>query len=205
MSAWITEDLICLGERYAHIARAVTNIGFPPFGRHRADFRTLVRFIIQQQVSVGAARSINARLDAMLPQLHADGILAAREEDLRAAGLSGQKVAYLKDLAQHVSDGRLDIARLKRLDDAEITARLTQVKGIGRWTAENFMIFALERRNVWPAHDLALQEGMRKLRNLPERPSVKCMDTLGARYAPLRSAMALLGWHFHESSKHIHA
>lgn len=199
--SWIAEELEHLSDRYSHIARAVEKVGVPPFRRSRADFRMLAGLIIQQQVSVGAARSINARLDALLPNMNPDLVLAANEADLRAVGLSGQKVKYLRDLAQHVSDGRLDIAALKKLDDAEIETKLTQIKGIGRWTAENFMIFSLQRRNVWPAHDLALQEGMRKLKKLDERPNAKHMDVLGTRYAPHRSAMALLGWHYHEGTK----
>lgn len=173
----------------------------PEFRTRKADFRTLASLIIQQQVSTGAARSINQKFDELIFNANADALLAAREADLRAVGLSAQKVKYLRDLSEHVSDGRLDIAALKKLDDTEITERLTRVKGIGRWTAENFMIFALERRNVWPAHDLALQEGMRKLRKLPERPSAKEMDKLGVRYAPHRSAAALFGWHYHERNK----
>jgi len=198
---WIQTELENLGARHAHIARAVERVGGPEFRTRKADFRTLASLIIQQQVSTGAARSINQKFDELIFNANADALLAAREADLRAVGLSAQKVKYLRDLSEHVSDGRLDIAALKKLDDTEITERLTRVKGIGRWTAENFMIFALERRNVWPAHDLALQEGMRKLRKLPERPSAKEMDKLGVRYAPHRSAAALFGWHYHERNK----
>lgn len=201
MSKWIAEELAQLSDRYAHIGKAVAQVGVPSFRGSKADFRMLAGLIIQQQVSVGAARSINAKLDALLPNMNPDLVLAATDVDLRAVGLSGQKVKYLRDLSQHVSDGRLDIAQLKKLDDVEIVEKLTQIKGIGRWTAENFMIFSLQRRNVWPAHDLALQEGMRKLKKLVDRPNAKHMDILGARYAPHRSAMALLGWHYHEGTK----
>jgi len=198
---WVTTELENLGARHAHIARAVEKHGVPAFRTRAPGFRTLASLIIQQQVSVGAARSINQKFDSLLPGADAEAVLAAPEPDLRAVGLSAQKVAYIRDLAQHVADGRLDIATLKKLDDAEITAQLTCVKGIGRWTAENYMIFALQRRNVWPAHDLALQEGMRKLKKLAERPDAKLMDVLGARYAPHRSAAALFGWHFHEGNR----
>jgi DNA-3-methyladenine glycosylase II len=184
-----------------HIARAIKLTGIPVFQTRPANFGTLTKLIIQQQVSVGAARSINAKLGALLLNINPDSVLAAADDDLRAVGLSGQKVKYLRDLAQHVSDGRIDIAAMKKLDDKEIVAKLTEVKGIGRWTAENFMIFSLQRRNVWPAHDLALQEGMRKLKKLADRPNAKYMDILGARYAPYRSAMALFGWHYHEVAK----
>jgi DNA-3-methyladenine glycosylase II len=201
MGKWIAEDLGALSGRYAHIARAVESHGVPPFLTHKAELRTLISLIIQQQVSVGAARSINQKFDAMFPDANPDLILSANDADLRSVGLSGQKVKYIRDLIQHVVDGRLDIAALKKLDESEIETKLTAVKGIGRWTAENYMLFALQRRNVWPAHDLALQEGMRKLKKLSERPSAKLMDVLGARYAPHRSAMALLGWHLHEGTK----
>jgi DNA-3-methyladenine glycosylase II len=201
MSHWIKTDLKTLGDRHAHIARAVAQTGIPIFKLRKPNFATLADLIIQQQVSVAAARSIKNRLAELLTDITADTVMAATDKDLRAVGLSAQKVTYIRDLSQHVSDGRLDIAALKKLDEEEITTRLTAVKGIGRWTAENYMLFALQRRNVWPAHDLALQEGMRKLKKLKTRPTPKEMDALGARYAPHRSAMALFGWHYHEGSK----
>lgn len=198
---WITEDINSLSDRYAHIARAVEKVGVPAHRSSKPEFRTLAGLIVQQQISVSAARAIIARMDQMLPAINADAVLAADEKDFRAIGLSGQKVNYLRDLAQHVSDGRLDIVGLKKMDDAEVEAAITQVKGFGRWSAENYMIFALGRRNLWPAHDLALQEGMRKLKKLENRPNPKQMDILGARYAPHRSAMALFGWHYHGATK----
>ncbi len=201
MSVWIKSDLEILGGRHVHIARAVEQVGAPIFKTRKPNFATLADLIIQQQVSVAAARSIKNRLAGLLTDITADTVMAAMDKDLRAVGLSAQKVTYIRDLSHHVSDGRLDIAALKKLDEIEIEKKLTQIKGIGRWTAENYMLFALQRRNVWPAHDLALQEGMRKLKKLKTRPTPKEMDVIGARYAPHRSAMALFGWHYHENKK----
>jgi len=201
MAHWIRSELQNLSDRHRHIAKAIQQAGLPIFKMMKADFGTLANLIIQQQVSVAAARSIKKRLDELLPGIHADAVLATRDEDLRAVGLSAQKIKYIRDLSEHVSDGRLDIAGLKKLDDSEISEKLTQIKGIGRWTAENYMIFALQRRNIWPAHDLALQEGMRKLHKLATRPTPKGMDILGAPYAPHRTAAALFGWHYHEGTK----
>jgi len=201
MAHWTHSELQNLSDRHKHIAKAIGQAGLPSFKTMKADFGTLTNLIIQQQVSVAAARSIKKRLDELLPGINADTVLAAHDEDLRAVGLSAQKVKYIRDLSEHVLDGRLDIAGLRKLDDSEITAKLTQIKGIGRWTAENYMIFALQRRNIWPAHDLALQEGIRKLRKLETRPTAKEMDILGTLYAPHRTAAALFGWHYHEGTK----
>lgn len=198
---WIAEDLAQLSKKYAHIRRAVERVGVPHFTPRRADFHTLMALIVEQQISVKAARAILLRLESLMPEISAPALLALNETDMRAVGLSGQKVRYLRDLAQHVADGRLQLHKIKKLPDDEIVRQMIAVKGIGRWSVENFMLFALERRDVWPAGDIILQEGVRKIKGLPERPKPKEMDAIGARYAPHRSAMALLAWHYHEGTK----
>ena len=200
---WIADDLAALSDRYVHIRRAVSRCGIPHFTPRKANFHTLVALIVEQQISVRAARAILLRLEDYLPSMTPDEILRSKDQDLRSVGLSSQKVNYLRDLSAHVADGRLDIAAMRKMDDAAIEAHLTRVKGIGRWSAENFMIFALERRNIWPAGDIILQEGMRKIKKLADRPNIKQTDIIGARYAPYRTAMALLGWHFHEGTKFL--
>ncbi len=200
MRSWLDDHLDLLSNKHKHLANARLTINPLVFRPKPAQLSSLVNLIIGQQISVKAAEAINARIFARLGNdFTPAACLALPPEEWRALGLSNSKVNYVYDLAQHVADGRVDLAALDQKTDGEIVQILTQVKGIGRWTAENYMIFTMQRPNVWPAHDLALQEGIKRIRKLPARPNPKEMDILGAKYAPYRSAAALLIWAFLES------
>lgn len=195
MTQWISENLDILGAKHKHLAQARAAIGPLEFQPHPPNLNTLASLIIQQQISVKAAAAINARMDAALgKKITPADMLAVADEDWRTWGLSQQKITYMRDLAAHVADGRINLQKLNSMSDDDIMKMLIPVKGIGRWTVENFLIFALQRPNVWPAHDLALQEGMKRLRKLPQRPKPKEMDKLAEKYVPYRSAAALLVW-----------
>jgi len=156
---------------------------------------TLLRTIVGQQVSVAAARSMWSKLEAaygMPPDL--GRILKATDEELRAAGISRQKAGYARSLAELILSGELDLARLPA-DDEEAIALLTRIKGIGRWSAEIYLLFAEGRSDVWPAGDLAVQIQIGKLLGLAERPSEKQLRELGEAWRPHRGAAAVLAWH----------
>ncbi|MEO6581377.1 MAG: DNA-3-methyladenine glycosylase 2 family protein [Sphingomicrobium sp.] len=156
---------------------------------------SLMRTIVGQQVSVAAARSMWAKLEAAYgspPNLKL--ILKASDEELRAAGISRQKAGYSRSLAALILSGELDLGDLPA-DDEEAIALLTRIKGIGRWSAEIYLLFAEGRVDVWPAGDLAVQVSIGRMLGLDERPSEKQLRELGEAWRPHRGAAAVLAWH----------
>jgi DNA-3-methyladenine glycosylase II len=177
-------------------ARALARAGYPEPRIGERGFATLLRAIVGQQVSTKAAASIWAKLDAATGGA-ADpaNVAAASTETLRGAGLSGQKAAYARSLAEEVLSGRLDLAALPD-DDEEAIATLVRVKGIGRWSAEIYLLFAEGRGDVWPAGDLAVQIEIARIVGLDEeRPSEKRIRALAEAWRPHRGAAAVFAWH----------
>ena len=161
-------------------------------------YASLVRSILYQQLAGAAARAIDRKWRALYSD---DGrtpapeeILTTSDERFRSAGVSRQKAAYLRDLALHVADGRLDFAAIARFPDDEVIARLTGVHGIGEWTAHMFLIFELGRPDVLPAGDLGVRKGMRLAYNLEAMPTPARAREIGAPWAPFRSVGAWYMW-----------
>jgi DNA-3-methyladenine glycosylase II len=157
-------------------------------------FTTLARSIVGQQISVKAAQSVWERLAASVGEVSPTSVSRARKPALRRSGLSGQKASYLKDLAAKFLDGTLDATHWHALDDEVLIAELTQVKGIGRWTAEMFLMFHLVRPDVLPLADLGLQRAMRLHYNRGRVLSVARMRRIGAAWAPWRSVATWYLW-----------
>lgn len=184
-----------LAIREPAFARVLASHGHPEPRHSEPGVTSLLRTIVGQQVSVAAARSMWAKLEAGYgtpPDLKK--ILVATDEDLRSAGLSRQKAGYARSLAGLVLSGELDLANLPA-DDEEAIALLTRIKGIGRWSAEIYLLFAEGRGDVWPAGDLAVQVEVGRLLGLPERPSEKALRELAEAWRPHRGAAAVLAWH----------
>ena len=180
-------------------ARVVKQHGKPEPRKSERGAITLLRTIVGQQVSVAAARSMWTKLEAAYgapPDLNR--ILRANDEELRAAGISRQKAGYARSLAELVLSGELDLAHLPK-DDDEAIALLTRIKGIGRWSAEIYLLFAEGRRDVWPAGDLAVQISIGQILGLKERPTEKHLRELGEAWRPHRGAAAVLAWHSYNS------
>jgi DNA-3-methyladenine glycosylase II len=176
-------------------AAAIERAGYPEPRISERGFVTLLRAIVGQQVSIKAAASIWAKLDAATGGA-ADpaNVAATGDEALRAAGLSRQKIAYAKCLAAEVIEGRLDFDRLPQ-DDEEAIAQLVRVNGIGRWTAEIYLLFAEGRGDVWPAGDLAVQIEIGRILGLEDRPTEKRIRALAEAWRPHRGAAAVFAWH----------
>jgi DNA-3-methyladenine glycosylase II len=186
-----------LAEQEPVIARLLAETGPPSFpAPTETHYGTLVRAITYQQLAGAAARAIHGRLIAALDgDVAPEGLLALSGETLRAAGLSGAKVASLRDLSAKVLDGSvvLEPRRLARLSDAEIVDRLSSVRGIGRWTAEMFLMFQLRRLDVWPTGDLGVRRGYGLAWGVAT-PTPKQLDALGEPYHPYRSVVAWYCW-----------
>ncbi len=158
-------------------------------------FGALARSILYQQLAGRAAAAIHARFVALFDgRPTPDAVLATPVESLRVAGLSTAKAASVKDLASHVNDGSLRLDRLSRMEDEEIVTRLSSVRGIGRWTAEMFLIFQLNRPDVWPVGDLGVRAGYARIHEMPVQPTPAELSGLGERYRPYRTVAAWYCW-----------
>ena len=196
----IQRDVEALASREPAFAKVVETHGVPEPRKSERGAQTLLRTIVGQQVSVAAARSMWAKLEASFgapPDLNK--LLAASDEELRAAGMSRQKSGYIRSLASLVISGELDLEHLPK-DDEEAIALLTKIKGIGRWSAEIYLLFAEGRGDVFPAGDLAVLVEIGRLMGLPEKPSEKQLRELAEAWRPYRGAAAVLAWHSYNSS-----
>jgi len=194
-SASLNLSLDALAAAEPGFARVLETHGRPEPRLSEPGYETLLRTIVGQQVSVAAARSMWGKLIHRFgspPDLTA--LAAADDDALRGAGLSRQKAGYARSLAALVLAGELDLAGLPQ-DDEEAIALLTRVKGIGRWSAEIYLLFAEGRGDVWPAGDLAVQVEIGRLLGLGERPSEKQLRELAEGWRPHRGAAAVLAWH----------
>ena len=183
------------------IAKAIEQVGYPDSRRREHGFDPLVRIVVGQQVSTHAARAIAGRLvDTVGGHLTAQAIIGASDESLRSAGLSRQKVSYLRALSEAVHDDSLPIDALPQLADADVVSLITAVRGFGEWSAHMYLMFSLGRPDVWPVGDLAVRAGFGRLLGLEERPTPKQTHILGEAFAPHRSALALLCWKYYSEA-----
>jgi len=187
--------LAALARRDAALRELWQRAGTPRLRRRRSGFAGLLRVIVGQQLSVAAASTIWGRLLAAVDPVTPEAFLDLPPERLRALGFSRQKLAFGQELARAVADGRLSFASLARLGDAEAIAALSAIKGVGRWTAECYLLFVHGRPDIWPAQDLALATAYQRLMRLPQRPRPPELDVVAEAWQPWRSVAARLLWH----------
>ena len=186
--------IAALGKQ-CRIMRAITKrCGQPPLRDFPADFAGLAKIVTGQQVSAPSAAAIWGRLEAGIRPFDAKQLLARTEPELKALGLSTGKVKTLRAAAQVITDGGLDFVRLNKSSDDTIRAELTALHGIGPWTADIYLLFALRRADAFAAGDLALQLAVQRLFKLPERPSPETLLEIAERWRPWRGAAARLLW-----------
>lgn len=183
----------------ARLASVIERIGPPQLGREADAWRALSSSIIGQQISVHAARAIRGRFALLAP----DGdyptpahLLDLEDETLRGAGLSRGKVLSLRDLAAHLADNRINAASFVEMEDEDIIQALLPVRGIGRWTAEMFLLFSLGRADVWAVDDLGLRNALWRLYELKERPKAAVMQQIAAPWRPFRGVASWYLWRF---------
>jgi DNA-3-methyladenine glycosylase II len=185
-----------LAQRDEDLRVAIDLVGYPAPRNRPTGFATLVSIIVGQQVSVAAGASIRAKLDATVPDMTPKNFLATSTEDLRAAGLSGRKVEYGQGLAEAMRDGALSDDYLRSLDDDAAAKEIISIRGLGRWSAEIYLMFALGRPDIWPAEDLAISEALRRLKGLDDRPDRTESEPLVVHWRPHRTIGALFLWHY---------
>ena len=199
----LNTSLDALASREPGFAAVLARHGRPEPRLSEPGVSSMMRTIVGQQVSVAAARSMWTKLEAKYgspPNL--DALLAASNEELRSVGQSRQKAGYLRSLAGLILSGELDLANLPA-DDEEAIALLTRIKGIGRWSAEIYLLFAEGRSDVWPAGDLAVQVEVGRLLGLSERPSENRLRELAEAWRPHRGAAAVLAWHSYNNVRTV--
>jgi len=194
----IRDGLDAVARADARVADEVARIGYPEPRIRSRGYMTLLRTIVGQQISFKAADAVWINMSAAVGDIadpHA--LIALADEELRAAGLSRQKIGYARSLAELCACGALDLDALPE-DDEEAIARLVCVKGIGRWSAEVYLLFAEGRTDIWPAGDLAVQESVRRIMGHDDRPDEKMTRAIAQEWRPYRGAAAIFAWHHYQ-------
>lgn len=184
-----------LAARDADLACVLERLGAPPMWARQPGFPTLVHIILEQQVSLASARAAFVKLEATTGRLTPQTFLRLDDVTLREIGFSRQKAHYCRVLAETLAEGRLRLGELARMEDGAAHQALTNLKGIGRWTADIYLLMALRRPDVWPRGDLALIKAAQRVKGLPAAPTHDELETLAESWRPWRSVAARLLWH----------
>lgn len=195
---FVRESLDELAQRDTDLAGALRAVGYPEPRNREPGFGALLNIIAGQQVSTHAATAIRDRLFAAVDPMTPENFLGASDETLRAVGLSRRKIEYGRGIAEEMRTGRLDAEALSAASDDEVVAALTALRGLGRWSADIYMLFALRRPDVWPAEDLAIQEALRRLKGLEGRPLRPQSEAIVELWRPWRGVAALFLWHYYK-------
>jgi len=183
------------------LAAVIARFGYPPLWPREAGFPTLLKLILEQQVSLASAQAAYDRLLAVVDTLTPESLLALDDETLRAVGFSRQKARYARLLAEAVLNGSLDIDSLPELDDESVRVELQKITGIGPWTAEVYLLMVLLRPDVWPKGDVALATAAQQVKGLAVRPPQAELHDLAEQWRPWRAVAARLLWHFYLADK----
>jgi DNA-3-methyladenine glycosylase II len=183
-----------LARRDRDLASILERLGPPPLWARKPGFPTLINIILEQQVSLASAASIFARLQENVVPFHPARMMELGETHLKSQGLTRQKTAYCLHLAQSLHDRRLILSRLTRMSDDEARSALMEVKGIGTWSADVYLLMALGRADIWPASDLALAVAVKNLKQLDARPNSNQLIEIAEAWRPFRSVAARMLW-----------
>ena len=196
----IRKGLSVIAANDCDVAQALKRVGYPEPRIRPVGFKALLSIIVSQQISTGAAQSIMGRVRALLPEISAPATLALSDGALRKAGLSGRKVEYVNSLAQAIVTGQFDPIALEQQADSQVIASICMLRGLGRWSAEVYLMFSLQRPDVFPAGDLALRRALQKLKGWDNRPSADETRTAVAHWMPWRTVGSLFLWHFYRGA-----
>lgn len=190
-----------LATRDKQLAGIFQRHGPPPLWRRATGFATLVHIILEQQVSLRSGKAMFNRLSAAIDPFSPEEFVERGENYLRSLGVTRQKSSYLVHLASLISGGQLNIAQLSRMDDHNARLALTQVKGIGSWSADVYLLMAMRRADIWPAGDLALAVAAKDLMGLSTRPTPEQLELLAERWRPHRAVAARMLWQYYLAKK----
>ena len=185
-----------LSQRDPDLKKFYLATGLPELRSRPTGYGTLVKIICSQQVSTAAARAISGRLDAIATPMTPEIFLEIPEKIVKETGLSRQKIAYARGIAEAIINGHFSFRRIASLEDELAIGEMVKLKGVGRWTAEVYLLFALRRPDIWPADDLGIIKGLMGVKGLRSRPSPEYLMRIGEEYRPWRSAAARMMWHY---------
>jgi DNA-3-methyladenine glycosylase II len=190
----LAEAAVYLASRDSDLAAILERYGPPPMWQRPPGFSTLIHIILEQQVSLASAASVFARLQQHIEPFDPARMLELGEVHLRSLGLTRQKTAYCLHLAETVANRKLRLEKFSSLEDEAVKTALMQVKGIGLWSAEVYLLMVLKRPDIWPASDLALATAAHKVKRLKQRPTPEGLLRLAERWRPFRSVAARMLW-----------
>jgi len=196
-----TEGVRLLADGDTHLAEVLKKFGPPPLWVREPGFPTLVYIILEQQVSLASAKAAFDRLNDAVRPLTPGRFLKLTDSQLLRIGFSRQKTLYTRLLAEEISERRLDLAELHALPDNAAHEKLTALKGIGKWTADIYLLSALRRPDIWPTGDLALATAVQEVKRLRRRPSPERLEKMSAPWRPWRAVAARLFWHHYLSKR----
>ena len=185
----------------AILQQLVETYGPPPFWHRPEGFSSLILIMLEQKISLASAKAVYDRLVAAVGTLTPQSVLALEDITLRELGFSWQKVTYAKNIAQAIASEQLDLDRLSLASNEEVMKSLTQIKGVGPWTAEVYLLMSLRRPDIWPIGDLALVRAIQDLHELKEWPSKQYLTDVGEPWSPWRSVATRILWHFYLSTR----
>lgn len=197
----LREGTLYLAARDNDLARLLETNGVPPLWARKPCFSTLIHIILEQQVSLASAMAMYRRLVGNLVPFTPKRFLEVDSSYLRSLGVTRQKAAYCINVAEAILDNQLDLKAVSRMDDLAAVDALTQIKGIGPWTADIYLLMALRRPDVWPSGDIALTNTVRKVKELQKHPSPSTLSIVAEAWRPFRSVAARMLWHHYLSDK----
>ena len=192
-----------LAARDETLARILATYGAPPMWRRRAGFETLVHIILEQQVSLKSAKAMLVRLQSAIHPFMPERFVELGDTHLRSLGVTRQKSAYLLHLSENILNGELSLTRLSRMPDDAVRMKLTQIKGIGSWSADVYLLMAMRRADIWPAGDLALAVAAKDLFRLQQKPSPEELERIAEKWRPYRAVAARMLWQHYLGKKTI--
>ena len=196
----LAEGVAELSRRDPHLAAVVARHGAPPLWDRPAGFGTLVQIILEQQISLSAGRAAYGRLERLAGAVTLERVAALTEAELRGAGLTRQKSAYIRELAQAIVAGAFDPDGLAALDDEEARTALIKLRGVGAWTADIYLLMALGRADIWPSGDLALVAALREVKRMRSLPTTDRIGRITRTWSPWRAVAARVLWHHYLST-----
>jgi DNA-3-methyladenine glycosylase II len=187
--------------RDRHLKLVVSKFGPPPLWEREEGFKTLIYIILEQQVSLASAKAAYDKLLKKIGSITSVNFLKLSDEELKLIGFSRQKTSYGRNLADAIITERLNLTELSDLDDAQAKEQLMNIKGIGPWTADIYLMMALGRPDIWPNGDIALASAVQKLRGIASRPSFEELNRMSLKWKPWRAVAARILWHYYLSER----
>lgn len=196
-SETLAEAAVRLAKQDEHFARILKTYGHPPLWRRPATFTTLVRIILEQQVSLKSADSMFRKLRWSITPFTPQKLINLGPDYLRSLGLTRQKTAYLLNLSSAILEGDLNLRKLARMSDAEVKEALMRIKGLGSWSADVYLLMAMRRADIWPAGDLALAVAVKELNGLERKPTFEELEEFAEQWRPHRAVAARMLWQYY--------